>query len=151
MNTKEFDKYFVKAGLRGFWAGAQPANFIFQFPFQGPQFIVFNTDESGTEGSHWVAMFVPFSGPIEFFDPLGRRPESYQSYFRDWLISSAKSYMRNEWRYQDYGTPTCGEFCVYFGVKRLKGETMREILKTFDARNLFNNEIIVHDYVCNLI
>ena len=151
MKGSEFDQYFVKAGLRGIWSGAQPANFIVQFTFQGPKFIVLNTDESDGRGLHWVAVYVPHSGPLEFFDSLGRGPETYHGYFKDWLVSSGRSYVRNEWRYQDYGTGTCGEFCVYYGIKRLRGETMRQIVQTFDPRNLYYNELIVTDFVCKLI
>ena len=151
MNALEFDKYFVKAGLRGIWSGAQPADFIVQFPFQGPKFIILNTDESRGRGLHWVAVYVPFSGPLEFFDPLGKSPETYHAYFRDWLVSSGRSYVRNGRRFQDYGTDTCGEFCVYYGVKRLRGETMREIVQSFNAQHLYFNEILVSDFVCKLI
>lgn len=151
MNAKEIDKYFVKAGLRGIWSGAQPADFIVQFPFQGPKLIILNTDESRGRGLHWVAVYVPFSGPLEFFDPLGESPETYHGYFRDWLVSSGRSYMRNDRRFQDFGTSTCGEFCVYYGVKRLRGETMREIVQSFKARDLHFNEIVVSDFVCKLI
>ena len=151
MNAKEFDEYFVKAGLRGIWSGAQPANFIVQFPFQGPKFIILNTDECDGRGLHWVSVYVPYSGPLEFFDSLGKSPETYHDYFRDWLVSSGRGYMRNEWRYQDYGTSTCGEFCVYYGIKRLRGETMRQIVQTLNARNLYYNELLVSDFVCKLI
>ena len=149
MNSKEFDKYFVKTS--GIWSGAQPANFILQFPFQGPNVIILNTDESDGRGLHWVALYVPYSGPLEFFDSLGESPESYHDYFRDWLVASGRSYMRNEYRYQDYGTDTCGEFCVYYGVKRLRGEPMPEIVHSLNARNLHLNEFLVSDFICRLI
>ena len=72
-------KYFLKSGVCGVWVGAQPANFLFQFLFQGPKFVVLNTDESDGKGLHWVAVFVPYSGPLEFFDPLGESPETYKT------------------------------------------------------------------------
>ena len=72
MNSKEFDKYFVKTS--GIWSGVQPANFILQFPFQGPKFIILNMDESDGRGLHWVALYVLYSGPLEFFDSLGEIP-----------------------------------------------------------------------------
>ena len=59
--------------------------------------------------------------------------------------------MRNEYRYQDYGTDTCREFCVYYGVKRLRGEPMPEIVHSLNARNLHLNEFLVSDFVCRLI
>lgn len=151
MNAKEFDKYFVKAGLRGKWSGARPADCIIQFPFQGPELIILNTDENDGGGLHWVAVHVPFTGPLEFFDPLGKSPETYHNYFRDWLVSSGRGYMRNEWRYQDYGTDTCGEFCIYYGIKRLKGETMKQIVQSLNARHLSSNELLVSDFVCKLV
>ena len=151
MNTSQFDKYFSEAALGGIWSGAQPANYIFQFSFQGPKFIVLNTDESDGPGLHRVAVYLPDSGPLEFFDSLGKSPETYHGYFKDWIVSSGRGYMRNEWRYQDYGTSTCGEFCIYYGVKRLRGETMRQILLTLDPRNLYYNDIIVSDFVRNLL
>ena len=151
MNSKDFDKYLVKAGVRGIWSGAQPANFILQFPFQGPKFVILNTDESDGRGLHWVAVYIPYSGPLEFFDSLGKSPEWYHDYFRDWLVSSGRGYLRNEHRYQDYGTSTCGQFCLYYGIKRLRGESMREIVQTLNARNLHRNEFLVSDFVCKLI
>ena len=151
MKATEFDRYFIKAGARDVWNGAQPANFILQFSFQGPKFIILNTDESDGRGLHWVAVYVPYSGPLEFFDSLGESPESYRGYFRDWLISGGRGYMRNEYRYQDRGTGTCGEFCLYYGIKRLRGETMHEIVQTLKPQNLHFNELLVSDFVCNLV
>ena len=129
------------------WVGAQPAIFLFQFLFQGPQFVVLKQDESDGKGLPWVAVFVPYSGPLEFFDPFGESPETYKNYFKYWLESIGS---RNERRCQSYCTTTCGEFCVYYRVKRLTGETMREIVQSFDTRNLYLNEILVHDFVCKL-
>ena len=78
MNAKEFDKYFLKSALHGVWVGAQPAIFLFQFLFQGPKFVVLNQDESDGKGLHLVVVFVPYSGPLEFFDPFGESPETYK-------------------------------------------------------------------------
>ena len=87
---------------------------LFQFLFQGLKFVVLNTDESDGKGLYWVAVFVPYPGPLEFFDPLGESPETYKNYFKYWLESNGRSYMRNERICRSYGTTTCGEFCVYY-------------------------------------
>lgn len=47
--------------------------------------MVFNADETGFRGTHWVAMFIPLLGPLEYFDPLGQKPETYRTYFRSCL------------------------------------------------------------------
>ena len=148
MNTSDFDGIFGEAA---WWGGAHPADYISKFTFQGPKFFVFNTDESGGSGRHWIGVFVPASGPLEFFDPLGKNPEDYRRYFRFWLESSGKGYRRNEDRYQGYGTPSCGEFCVYYGILRARGCSMREILRTFHVECLTYNEMIVHDFVRTLV
>ncbi|MCG8032156.1 MAG: hypothetical protein JAZ03_08265 [Candidatus Thiodiazotropha taylori] len=150
MNAKDFDIYFVKTGLDDIWLGAQPADRIFQFSFQGPRLLILNTDESDGRGLHWVTVYVPVFGPLEFFDSLGQSPGTYRDYFRSWLVSSGRGYVRNGRRYQDYGTDTCGEFCIYYALKRLSGETMMQIVQTLDSRNLSYNELIVSDFVCNL-
>ena len=147
MNTSDFETLFRNLP---WWGGALPANYISQFQFQGPKFMVFNTDETGSRGTHWVAMFVPLSGPLEYFDPLGRKPETYRTYFRSWLEAGNRGYLRNEDRYQEYGTSSCGEFCVYYGVMRSRGLEMRDILLNFNVRNLLYNETVVSDFVRTL-
>ncbi|CAC5403774.1 unnamed protein product [Mytilus coruscus] len=47
---------------------------------------VVNTDNCDQKGTHWVDLHFPASGPPEFFDSLGRLPETYQRYFRNLLI-----------------------------------------------------------------
>ena len=106
------------------------------------RYVVANTDPSHKPGKHWVCIHVPKKGPAEYFDSGGNPPSPF---FEAYLIARGHKYKRNVLRVQDYGTDTCGEFCVYYMERRKRGWSFQRIMDSF-ARDLSVNEMLVTFY-----
>ena len=89
MNLSDTDKSFVSLGdIRSRWAGVHGWDFVLKLKvsvrglsYQGDEdwfilklakLLILNADETGEPGSHWLALYIPKEGPLEFFDPLGQ-------------------------------------------------------------------------------
>ena len=99
--------------------------------FARPASLIVNTDPSTLPGEHWVCFYFPEKGPPEFFDSLGHHPEHYHPNFRNVLIVNGPDYLRNTERLQDYDSPYCGVYCLYYLVYRRLGEDFQSILNRF--------------------
>ena len=106
------------------------------------RFVVANTDPSHQPGSHWVCIYVPTRAPAEYFDSTGHPPPPV---FEDYLTRRSSKYKRNFVRVQDYGTDTCGEFCVYYVDRRRRGWSFQKIMDSF-TQDLTLNEMLVSFY-----
>ena len=58
-----------------------------------PRTYVVNTDPCSQSGSHWIVFHFLGNGPCEFFDSLGRRPETYHRRFEYVLIANGPRYL----------------------------------------------------------
>lgn len=103
------------------------------------RFVIANNDPSHLPGSHWVCMHIPRRGPAEYFDSTGHPPLPI---FENYLVTRSSKYKKNVLRVQDYGTDTCGEFCVYYVDRRRRGWSFQKIMDTF-SRDLSINEMLV--------
>ena len=99
------------------------------------QSFVVNTDSCDREGTHWVVFHFPKEGPAEFFDSLGRAPETYHPCFRSVLIANGPQYKFNTVRVHPEDDDTCGLYCVHFVKYRYRNFTLEDIEKEFSARN----------------
>lgn len=106
------------------------------------RFVIANTDKSGGPGKHWVAFYFNESGHDEFFDSLGNTAEYYN--FGHVL---RKPYLRNRNRLQDFGSDTCGQYCIYYVVCRYVGMSLKDIVNTFSVRDLEMNDRFVRTFV----
>ena len=100
---------------------------------------IMNTDPSHLPGRHWVAIYSPTNGPIEFVDSLGYSPEHYQ-------INQWSSYKYNCRRLQPYQSNFCAFYCLYFIINRCNGLTLEQIMNEF-GEDLHENDRIVSDFV----
>ena len=103
------------------------------------RFVIANTDPSHLPGTHWVCMHFPRRGFAEYFDSTGHHPPPA---FERYLTARSSKYKRNDRRVQDYGTDTCGEYCIYYVTKRRNGWSFEKILDNF-SRDLSMNEMLV--------
>ena len=55
-------------------------------PLKHPTSMVVNTDPSWKQGRHWVAIYLPNSGSLEYFDSFGE-PQRFLSYDDSWKIN----------------------------------------------------------------
>jgi hypothetical protein len=117
-----------------------PADLLPSVILRKPKFYIVNTDVSGRPGSHWVTFYFPRRGPPEFFDPAGRAPEHYHRRFRNVLMINGPRYLYSGHRVQDYDSPTCGHFFLYYVFQRRRGFSMSNIVST--SKTLHENEVI---------
>jgi hypothetical protein len=99
------------------------------------QSFVVNTDSCDRERTHWVAFHFPKEGPTEFFDSIGRAPETYHPCFRSLLIPTGPQYKFNTVRVQPEDGETCVLYCVHFVKYRYKNFTLQDIVNEFSARD----------------
>ena len=82
-----------------------------------PYAFVVNTDVSKQPGEHWVAVYVCSETLVEYFDSLSEPPNEYIGQF----LSKFSTIVKNEYILQNPFTNVCGQFCIYFIVKRCCG------------------------------
>mgnify|MGYP000084934052 CR=1 FL=1 len=83
-----------------------------------PSRLIANTDPSNKPGQHWVALF--FSENAEYFDSYGMPPlRAFDIY---------KPLLENRYCLQNSYSTACGEFCIYFLHKRVRGHRLESIV-----------------------
>lgn len=125
-----------------------------QLPFniqRRPSVYIVNSQPSSKPGRHWFVLYFPRVGPSEFFDSLGRRPGYYSWRLERYLKNHGGYFIYNAQRYQQVGTTTCGQFCLYFTYQRCLGRGMRDIIGDFDVNDLNYNEAIVNTWIMQLV
>ena len=115
--------------------GVYAADALLYLKPQRWSFVVVNTSESKSTGSHWVAIYLPEEGPVEFFYFLGRAPGHYHTYFKFFLLQFGRGYLWNKIAYQASDTILCGEYCLYCGYYRSRNLSIRQVLKTIRPKD----------------
>ena len=109
---------------------------------QYPTALVANTDPSHEPGSHWVAILFLNPFETEYFCSYGQKPKSPG--LKKVLKGLKVKY--NEKRLQGDYSSVCGQYSIYFLIKRNQGLTMEEIADQF-SKNLFENDKLIKCYV----
>ena len=102
-------------------------------------FIV-NTDYSNGKGKHWVAIFVPNNGIIEYFDPFGMKPVNKEVY--DFIKLNSSDYIYNKKGIQHLSSIKCGLFCLFFIMTRSRGIQMKKSSNFFNEISYLNDDLI---------
>lgn len=113
------------------------------------KFYIVNTDASYNPGKHWVAIFT--SKIPEFFDSLGQAPSHYDRRFECLMIHQGPVYRYNSKRIQNYGSETCGQYCIYYVMQRSKGYSMEDIVNNFSGIDLYGNDKKVYRFHDDLL
>lgn len=108
------------------------------------RFVIANTDARGGPGKHWVTFYFTDNGPDEFFDSLGKTPEYYNIGFERVL---QEDYLTNCNRLQDFGSDTCGLYCIYYVMCRYAGMTLKDLVNVFSVSDLERNDQFVRAFV----
>jgi hypothetical protein len=132
LNNNHDDKYHV-----GVYAADTIPNII-----RKPAAIIANTDEQDKPGTHWVAMYIPKRGCIEFFDSYGLPPlaDGHMKFL------NKKGVSFNKMELQSLTSKVCGQFCLCFLGSRMNGHSMRDFQKLF-SKNTKSNDHIVRSHV----
>jgi hypothetical protein len=111
-----------------------------------PRIFIVNTDTHDQPGKHWVSLYLPQDGPVEFFDPLGKEPKFYSEMFVNFIFSHSSEFVYNSKRFQADSSRACGQFCLFYCALRCRGTSMHNILTKFSDDKLANDKL-VKDFV----
>jgi hypothetical protein len=94
---------------------------------------IFNLDPSNKKGSHWISVFLSRRSN-EYFDSFGLTPD----------LKILKKFKRRKFRYtnkiiQNPFSATCGQYCLFYILKKSKKYSFNRIMK------YFGNDVIKND------
>ncbi len=87
-----------------------------------PSIYIINTDPSYRRGEHWVAIYFNGFGKGEYFDSFGLPPRHGD--IERFLYHHVLSYTYNRRVLQNVLSVTCGLYCVYYVMRKSRGESM---------------------------
>ena len=90
-------------------------------------FCLCNTDLWENVGKHWILIYFPSQGPVEFFDPLGQKPSS------QFEIFMGHSYMFNMRRFQPFNSISCAFYCIFFAYMKCHSIPFQNVLSLFGS------------------
>lgn len=99
-------------------------------------FIV-NTDVSSRPGEHWVALYIRTKNVAEYFDSLAMEPPPSPHISE--FLEQFTTIIRNPTSLQSPLTSVCGQFCIYFIIKRCSGILFFDILSALRAQKNADN------------
>ena len=98
-----------------------------------------NLDKSDNAGTHWISIYVPKNGPVEYFDSYGLiAPRSLEDTFLN------PFYLFNERSLQQPLSTVCGQYALYFIWQRLLRDSMDDVLHIFDECYQYYNDLLVN-------
>ena len=147
MNTSQLEciiscDHVLRGRVLGVFAADQLPRTIRTFPCG----FIANTDISSRAGQHWLAFFMRDDNVVECFDSYGQNPGVYNGLFMTWIHRHAKNVLLSEQRLQSDYSNVCGLYAVYFLRQRLLGESMDQILDTFNISDTEVND----NFILNL-
>lgn len=107
-----------------------------------PACFVINTDPSWKAGSHWLALYFDKNGNAEFFDSYGKELKNYP-FLYDFVHRHTFNCKQHNFQLQGSFSSTCGQFCIYFLLWRVRGITYEQILRSFHKSSDANDIIVV--------
>jgi hypothetical protein len=98
-----------------------------------------NTQDRGTPGQHWFALFVTEDGLVEFADSLGRKPTDYKIRLDCIYYSDAV---------QPPGSELCGLYVLYYLYWRTRNIPFHVIMSTLNTEH--NDSVVKAHYATRL-
>lgn len=129
------------------FGGVYPVDLLPDQLRPGEKAVVVNTDPQDRPGEHWVCLYV--SNPVvEYFDSYGFPP--LQKEIQDFIQRHAQQWTYNPYRYQDWNTDVCGQYCVYYLHQRdKKRKKSDEWLFPFDQSSALQRDRYVANWFKN--
>lgn len=105
-----------------------------------PAFYISNTEPQTSAGRHWISIYVPTRGPLEFFDSFAMRPRNryFTAFLR--LHGEGKKYIYNTKRLQGDFSATCGYYSLLYLRARCRGQSMRSFVSQFSDKDFRKND-----------
>ena len=148
MNTQELIEILSKnCYTKSSFQGVYPSDLLPAVVKDFPASFVANVDSSSQPGSHWVAFYFTNNKQGEFFDSYGQSPQTYSSYFKDFLDKNAVDWIYNKKHLQSIFTNVCGHYCIFFLYHRCKNMSMNDIVNFFTSNVKEENDSLVRYFV----
>ena len=115
--------------------------------------LVFNTEPLPLDGQHWIALFCPTKGIMEYFDTSANSPLEAESLRKLKLSTSTREGCRlifNTKQIQNECSSVCGEYCVLFLYCRMMGMSFEDFMSCFSDSKLMHNDAFVYSIVHNI-
>lgn len=104
-----------------------------------PSSLILNSDPKDKPGQHWLAIFCPRKGPLEFFDSFGFPPEFYSLEPYD--------FTHQRFSYQARLSALCGHYCIMFIYFRSMGKSYGYIIAHLNSHTSSSVDSLVYDLV----
>jgi hypothetical protein len=105
-----------------------------------PCSFIINTQDSTEPGEHWVAIYLPKRGKLEYFDSYGFTPTLPAIY--KIIDLNGKYYIHNNETIQGVDSNNCGLFTLFYIYFRARGYSMNQYLKFFITNKTHNDMFI---------
>ena len=144
MNTREIDEALrrhpiTKCIFRGVYSADEVPDFT-----NLPSGCIVNTDASDQPGSHWVALYQDKPGVIETFDSFGRELGTYSPHLAN--LAKKNRIISQSYQLQSDTSTVCGQYCIFFLLRRASHETYSHIIHLF-TDYMKANDVMVCQYV----
>lgn len=93
--------------------------------------MIVNTDVDSGPGEHWLAFYIE-NEVLEFFDSFGRPPEDFNQHIESY-VKKFRSVNYFSHCFQDDSSYNCGQFCIFYIIRRLQGHKMEHIFQELTA------------------
>jgi hypothetical protein len=141
MNTRQISHALQSNGItRPTFRGVFSSDSQFSMePFPGG--CVINTDPSNQPGMHWIAVYQETPDIVEVFDSFGKEISTYG-------IDAFKSkrIINQTDQLQSSSSTVCGQYCLFFLLRRASGEKYTHIIHLF-TDNKVSNDVMVCQYI----
>jgi hypothetical protein len=109
-----------------------------------PESYIANCSPSGHGGTHWVAFYQEEQKMLEVFDSYGKPLGLYN---KDLLASTdGLTIIQQSQQLQQIGSTVCGQYCMFFILKRAMGMSYKHLI------HLFTDDIETNDkMVCQFV
>lgn len=141
MNTIEIDDVLKKKpATKNVYKGVYAADTLPK-RVEYPSFYIANTQPQDHSGEHWVAFFFSRDKSVECFDSLGQRP--WRPWHDAFVKRNARRFIYTPFRLQSLTSDVCGQYCIVYGLNRIRGISLPAFLKRFSRKNQRRNDALV--------
>ena len=145
MNTTQVEKALLKDKyVKKHYCGVIPLDFLPKKKLKTSCYFIVNTHKSYQPGEHWLSIYIPKKGPIEYFDSYGLKPSNKE--ILNFLKRNRNHYIYNNVKIQGINSLNCGKFSIFFIYFRSRNFKMKDYLKFFSTNKTDNDLFITKLY-----
>lgn len=112
-----------------------------------PAAYVANCSNAVDNGSHWIAFYREKPDVIEIFDSYGKPVDTYNKNLLS-IIPEGTAIVQQSQQLQQTESTVCGQYCLFFILKRAFGISYKQLIHLF-TDNLLTNDKMVCQFVNN--